>query len=108
MKKINSIQTIPASIYSKNNQTFINIDAKPGSKKDEILSISDESVYLSIKAQPVKGEANHAIIEYLSEVIQVKKTLIEIVKGQKSKEKLVSIQGISPEIVFTKLKSSMP
>ena len=46
---------------------------------------------IKITAQPVENKANRALIEFLSKMLKVPKTKIEIIKGLTSKEKTISI-----------------
>lgn len=49
-------------------------------------------VYLTAPAQD--GLANKKLIELLSDYLQVKKSRIEIVKGQKCRDKLVEVRPL--------------
>lgn len=46
-------------------------------------------VYLTAPA--VEGKANQALMEYLSEHFKVKKNQIRIIRGEKSREKVIEI-----------------
>ncbi len=68
----------------------INVKAYPNAKRNEIVEDGNRlRVYL--KAKPLDGEANRLLIEALSEHFGAKKSEIRIIRGQKSREKTVSI-----------------
>lgn len=67
------------------------VEAKPNAKKNQIEILSDNTLKIRITAPPVDGKANKAIIEYLSEVFQVSKSSIKILKGDTSKYKRIEI-----------------
>lgn len=46
---------------------------------------------LYIKAQPIDGKANAAVVEFLAAHFDVSKSQIEIIKGLKSKRKTINI-----------------
>jgi len=50
-------------------------------------------VYLSAPA--VEGKANKALIEFLSEYFKTRRNKISIIRGEKSRDKIVEIGGIS-------------
>ena len=47
--------------------------------------------YIRIMAKAIDGKANKSIIEFLSEELNLKKKDIEIVRGEKSSKKIISI-----------------
>lgn len=72
---------------------IMNIKVVPNAKKKEVIQAVD---YLKIKvtAPPVEGKANKVLIDVLAEHFNVKKSAIKIIKGEKSRDKVVMIEGI--------------
>ncbi len=68
----------------------LTIKIVPNSSKNDII-IEEDFVKIKITAQPVENKANKALIEFLSKMLKVPKTKIEIIKGLTSKEKTISI-----------------
>lgn len=68
----------------------LTIKIVPNSSKNDII-IEEDFVKIKITAQPVENKANRALIEFLSKMLKVPKTKIEIIKGLTSKEKTISI-----------------
>ena len=58
----------------------------PNAKRNEIKG---EKVYLT--APPVEGKANKALIEFLAEHFKIKKYQVSIVRGEKSRNKVVAL-----------------
>lgn len=76
----------------------------PGAKRNEIDGILDDgTIRIRLVAQPVEGKANSALIEFLSKILGVRRSDIEIVAGEKSRNKLVSITDIDPHTVQERL-----
>jgi uncharacterized protein (TIGR00251 family) len=72
--------------------------------KNEITGIQDNgTLKIRIKAAPVEGKANQALIEFLSELIGIPKSSIEIVSGLSGKDKLVTVMGITAEQLHSRL-----
>ncbi len=62
----------------------------PGAKKTLIKQENDQmKVYLN--APPVDGKANDLLVEVLSEYLKIPKSKIEIIKGLKSRNKILMI-----------------
>ena len=71
----------------------ISIKVVPGAKKNELKNEGDMiKIYLSAPA--VEGKANEALVRFLAEYFKVKASAIEILKGLKSRHKIVNINGI--------------
>ena len=71
---------------------------KPGAKEQQFSNEGNE-LKVHLKASPVKGKANKKLISFLAKVFKLKKTDIEIVKGLKSRDKVISIMNCSIEYV---------
>ncbi|KAJ0041478.1 hypothetical protein Pint_27162 [Pistacia integerrima] len=70
----------------------ITIHAKPGSKVSSITDVSDEVVGVQIDAPAKDGEANAALLEYISSVLGVKRRQVSIGSGSKSRDKVVVVE----------------
>ncbi|KAL4470201.1 hypothetical protein ABPG74_011812 [Tetrahymena malaccensis] len=109
-EKKNEVSNVPASIYEKGGKFFISIHAKPNSKISQISGISDEGVDINIAAPPKDGEANSELIDYISQVLGVKKSSLSLDKGGKSRNKLMEISDsgyADVEELYQALKDSI-
>ena len=68
---------------------IIKVKICPNSSKNEIIK-EDGFLKIKVTAQPIENKANLALIKLLSKEFKIPKTSIEIIKGETSKEKLVS------------------
>ena len=73
----------------------ISFKVKTGSKKETVERIDDTNYIAHVKAPPVEGKANDALVSLLSDYFGVTKSHIQIIKGTTSKYKLVEIDGIA-------------
>jgi uncharacterized protein (TIGR00251 family) len=74
----------------------ITIRLQPASNKDEITGwMGDGTLKVKVKAKPMEGQANASLINLLSKRLQIPKSRIEIVMGDKSKQKTIRVQGFS-------------
>lgn len=69
----------------------IEVKVQPRSKQESIEAISETKLKVRIKAPAVEGRANAKLVEVLAEHFKVPRSHIQILKGEKSKNKLVEI-----------------
>ncbi len=77
------------------NGVVIKIRVKPHARQFGIKKIEDQ-IIVEVKNPPVKGKANDDVIQGLSGFFGKS---VQLLKGHKSKQKIVLIQGITlPEV----------
>lgn len=67
------------------------VQVKPNSKKPKIEKTSKDQFTLWVNAPALEGRANSAAVEALSEYLLVPKSRIRIVRGHKTRNKIVEI-----------------
>ncbi|HVN55362.1 MAG TPA: DUF167 domain-containing protein [Anaerolineaceae bacterium] len=73
----------------------LTIRITPRASRNEISTVLDDgTVKIRLTAPPVEGQANEALVKFLGEVLDVAPSRIEIVAGQKGRDKLVTISGM--------------
>ena len=75
----------------------------PRASKNEISGRHGEAVKIRLTAPPVEGAANEALIGFLSGILGVRKSQIEILSGHASRDKIVCVVGLMPQEVEAKL-----
>ena len=73
----------------------IQVKVQPKSSREEVVQGPDGKLKAYLKASPVDGKANSALIKILAEYFNVKKAGIRIITGKQSRNKLIEISGIS-------------
>ncbi|XP_008232003.1 PREDICTED: UPF0235 protein C15orf40-like [Prunus mume] len=98
---VNPNNNFPTSIrYIPPSSVAITIHAKPGSKIASITDFSDEALGVQIDAPAKDGEANAALLDYISSVLGVKRRQVSIGSGSKSRDKVVIVEGMTLQSVF--------
>ncbi|MGB9683002.1 MAG: DUF167 domain-containing protein [bacterium] len=69
----------------------ITVKVKPNSSREGI-EIEDGIYIATLKAPPVEGRANEALIELLSEYFKKARSKIDIVSGHKSRIKIIELK----------------
>lgn len=75
----------------------------PRASKDEVAGQMGEAIKVRLTAPPVEGKANEALIAFLAEKLGVRKSQVEIVAGETSRNKMVCVLGLSPVEVEKRL-----
>lgn len=70
----------------------VTVHAKPGAKAKRVEELPDGSLRVSVRAPPVDGKANDAIIGALAEYFRVKKSDIVLRSGASSRTKHFEVQ----------------
>ena len=65
------------------------IKVKPGSSQEKIIETNEGELTIYLRAKAHDGEANNALIKLLSKYYKVPKTSIKIIRGAKSKSKII-------------------
>ena len=82
----------------------IQVKLVPGSSKEEIVDAEGDVYRVKVTPPPVGGQANKALIAFLSNRLKRPKGSIEIKSGKSSRMKLVRIHGLSKEKAVKRLK----
>jgi uncharacterized protein (TIGR00251 family) len=90
----------------RGNDIIIKVKIAPGSSKNKIDGIYNNALKISITAPPVEGKANKKCIAYLAKYFDIRKSKIEIVSGQTSKNKLIKIYDINQEEFLGKIEKN--
>ena len=64
---------------------------KPGSSQEKIVEVKADELIVYLRVKPHDGEANEMLIKMLSKYFKVPKTTIKIVRGGRSRIKIIEI-----------------
>ena len=86
-------------------ETKLRIRLQPNARRNEVVGFQEEVLRLRVTAPPREGRANKALIELLSDVLDIPKSRIDILRGHTSRDKLVAIDGLESAEVRARLES---
>ena len=70
----------------------------PRATRNEIVEVLDDgTIKVRIAAPPADNEANAALIEYLSEILGVPRSKLDIVAGASGRDKLIAVVDMDVE-----------
>ncbi len=71
----------------------------PRASRNEIAGVQGGALKVRLTAPPVEGAANAALIELLASRLGVRKRAVSIAGGEKSRAKMVRVEGITRQRV---------
>jgi uncharacterized protein (TIGR00251 family) len=77
----------------------LSLRVTPRASRDELRRNPDGSLTLRLTAPPVEGAANAACCAFLADLFGVNKSKVRVVVGEKSRDKVVEIEGWTREQV---------
>jgi len=76
----------------------------PRASRNEIAEVLDDgTIKVRLAAPPTDNEANDALLEYLSEILGVPKTQLDIVAGSVGRDKLISVVDMDVETAHQRI-----
>lgn len=81
------------NLYETSKGIIINIYVKPNSAIEQLALENDDLIYYT-KEPPIKGRANAALIRFLSKVLGLSVSRIDIIYGTRKRSKRVLIRDI--------------
>ena len=94
-------------IEQRGEVVIINCRVMPNAKKSVVEGFRQERLCIRLHAPAVEGKANQALLAYLAEVLALSKTRLEILRGEKSREKSVAITGLDLQAAEQAIQSAM-
>lgn len=77
----------------------LDVQAVPRSSRDEVGKPHGDRLKLHVRAPPVEGEANEAIVRLLADVLDLPRQAITLIRGQSGKRKTLRIAGLELDAV---------
>ncbi|MFA5052110.1 MAG: DUF167 domain-containing protein [Patescibacteria group bacterium] len=77
--------------YEKDGGTVIQIKVISGARQSGAVGVQGDYLKIKISARPEKGKANEALVDFLSERLDVPPTAIRIVRGNVQPLKIVFV-----------------
>jgi uncharacterized protein len=88
------------------NVSFV-VRVAPRSSRSAVIGILQGALKVSLTAPPVDGAANAALVKLLSQTLDIPKSAIKIVRGERSKMKTVRIEGMDSKAIKDALSKSL-
>ncbi|MGA9453310.1 MAG: DUF167 domain-containing protein [Verrucomicrobiia bacterium] len=94
---------VPNFLRAQSDGTLLSVKLQPRASANEIGEPLGDELRIKVTAPPVDAAANMALIELLAEKLDCSRNRIELVRGHKSRHKIIRLHGFTVEEVFKKL-----
>ncbi len=84
----------------------INLYVKPGSSINKIDGKYKDYIKIRIRAKPVRGKANKALIKIIAKFLDIPKNNISIISGHKSNYKKLLVKCADNTDILSKLQNN--
>jgi len=81
----------------------LRVRVQPRAKRNALVPWQDGQWKLYVTAPAVEGQANEACVEFLARMLGIPRSRVSIVSGEKSRNKVVSLEGITEEAFARRL-----
>jgi uncharacterized protein (TIGR00251 family) len=88
--------------------TLLRVRVTPRAGRSAMAGVRDGALLVRLAAAPVDGAANDALIDLLARTLDLPKRAVRIVRGERSRDKHVAIDGLSPDEVGSRLGIPKP
>lgn len=88
---------------------MLEVDVQPGAKRQGIVGFNEwrGRLTVAVRAEALKGKANHAVLHVLSTSLRINKSQLQIVSGTTSRSKKVRIENVSVDALILQLESHL-
>ena len=91
------------TVNSHGKSNWLQVKVTPNASRNEITGLIDGVLQVKVAAPPVKSKANKELTAFLSRALGVKKSSLSIIKGQTSRNKVISIEGLTRDDIMRRL-----
>jgi uncharacterized protein (TIGR00251 family) len=74
---------------SSENNIRLKVKVQPRARRQQVQKIGEKEYTVRVLAPPVEGRANKEVIEALASHFRISPSLVKIVRGKKSRQKIV-------------------
>lgn len=95
------------NLSSDKAAVLIPVRVTPRGRADAVTGMRNGALTIAVTAPPIEGAANAAVIEVLSEALRCPKSALSIRRGEKSRDKVVAVAGLSLDEVRARLEKHL-
>ena len=88
---------------SKKRAARLAVSVQPGASTEGVVGFDDDVLRVRVKAPPIEGRANAALSKLLAGILGVPPSNIAIVRGARTRRKLLTVEGLSQDQLSRRL-----
>jgi len=91
----------------RRDEAILAVRVTPGAKRNAVTALKEGVWNIKIAAPPVEGRANEELVAFLSKKLDICRNSLNVIKGQSSRNKLVSVSGMSQKEIARRLSAEL-
>ena len=95
--------TIPGFLRAQADGTLLSVKLQPRASASVIGEPLGAELRIKVTAPPVDAAANEALVKLLADELDCARGRVELIRGHKSRHKVVKLHGFAPEEALKKL-----
>ena len=85
----------------------LSLRVQPRASRNAVVGWTGDTLNIRLTAPPVEGAANAACLAFLADLLDLPQSQFEILRGERSRNKVVQITGLTREEVRARLERSL-
>ena len=86
-------------------ETRLEVRVRPKAGRNKVSWDGVSAVKVYVTAPPEGGKANEAVIALFAKLLGVPRRDVELLRGHKSRDKVLRIEGLEPDAVLARLRT---
>ncbi|MCU1493483.1 MAG: hypothetical protein JWO62_1247 [Acidimicrobiaceae bacterium] len=86
---------------------LLRLHVQPGAGRAAVAGRHGDALHVRVAPPPQDGRANEAAVALVAELLDVPRSRIDLVSGERSREKRVRVSGVDPVTVRTTLTDAI-
>jgi hypothetical protein len=84
-------------------QATLSVRVQPRASRNEVAGLVGETLKIKLTAPPVEGAANDACLDFLAKLLDLAPSRLAIIQGDRSRNKVIRIMGLTKNEVHARL-----
>ena len=81
----------------------LRVHVVPNAKNNGVAGTHGDAIKIRLRAPAIEGKANAALVGFLSKRLKISGQQIVLLRGQKSRDKVVRIDGLGAEEILRRI-----
>ncbi|HEY2387912.1 MAG TPA: DUF167 domain-containing protein [Candidatus Binatia bacterium] len=92
---------------SADARAYVSVRVVPRAARERLVRDPAGGLRAYLTAAPVDGAANRALIALVATRLGVAKRAVELARGERSRDKLLCVHGLSADVIESRLRSGV-
>jgi len=80
-------------------QTLLSVRVIPGVRQESLEQLADGSWKIRLRQRAIEGKANSSLCEKVADILNLSRSKVTVVRGEKSRLKLLRIMDLEEDVV---------